>query len=470
MLSFRDLSTVIKADWRCQNPSILVQGMSIDSRKIEAGDLFAAIKTEKNDGHLYLDEVFRKGASGALISRAFFLENLTESSKAKSNYQNLLVVEDPVSAMTQIARWQRMRFNPTTVGITGSVGKSSTKDFLAYLLGLKAPTLSTVGNLNNQLGLPMMLMKLHQAHRYFVAELGASAKGDIGYLADIAQPDLGIITQVAPAHLKGFGTLQNVYDTKCELFDLLQPKSIVILPEHDQLLIRRAERRELIPKRVGFSSAAEYSVKNIQMKSGWVQFSLNQRKTFRFPASAYFLAKNAAMAIAAAESLGISLNEIPESWEDLKLPKGRFETKIFGKGLQVIDDSYNASPGSFSKAIDAFAQLPHQGRKFLFISDMLELGPEEQKYHEVLGRQIANYSFEGVIGYGPLTKSTLTAVERSQRQMSEINYFEKINEAAEYLIGKIKPTDCILIKASRGMGADQVLKYIESQFGAPVSH
>lgn len=469
MFSFREAASILGVECQMSNPSILIQGASIDTRKLEAGNLFVAIKTERDDGHRYLENAFLKGASGALIEKDFFEAHQLELKNNSKVFQNLLPVSDPARSLADLASWYRSSQNLKAIAITGSVGKTSTKEFLAYLLRHKAPTLSTEGNLNNHLGLPLTLFRLQPSHRFCVAELGANHAGDIDYLGSMMRPDIAMITQVAPVHLQGFGSLKGIYDAKCELMKALKPGSPIILPEHDNLLVSRAKRFNLNVIKVGYSMQADYKISNVQHDGKWVSFTINNQWNFRFPGLAPFLAKNAGMAIAAGEAAGFPIQEMPSVWDGLQIPKGRFQERLYANQVRVIDDCYNASPVSFRRSLETFAALPPRRKKIVVISDMLELGEEEKKFHEDLGRFVGAQPFDLVVAYGPLSKYAAESVKAVNPSKNHVEYFENLDQAAEFLIHQIHPEDDVLLKASRGMSMDKVLKVIEENFGSPVN-
>ncbi|MSR76696.1 MAG: UDP-N-acetylmuramoyl-tripeptide--D-alanyl-D-alanine ligase [Candidatus Omnitrophica bacterium] len=467
MFSFRDASSVLGVECQMGNSSILIQGAAIDTRKLEPGNLFVAIKTNSDDGHHYLEDAFLKGASGALIDQDYFSLHRLKFQSNPTVFQNLLPVLQPSQAFSQLATWYRDSQSMKAIAITGSVGKTSTKEFLAHLLRHKSPTLSTEGNLNNQLGLPMTLFRRQTAHRFCVAELGANHSGDIRELCAILKPDLGMITQIAPAHLKGFGTLRGVYDAKCELMQALAQGAAMILPEHDNVLIARAKKLRLKVITVGYSMMADYQISDAQREGKWISFWLNHSRKFYFPGIATFLSINAAMAVAAAEALGLPIGEMPEKWEGLEMPQGRFQERLYANDIRVIDDSYNASPSSFRRSLEAFAAMPDRRRKIVVIADMLELGDEEKKFHEVLGRCIGSHSFDVVVAYGPLSKSTVDILDSEFKGKVRTAYFQGREQAADFLLGQVQSSDDILLKASRGMSMDKVLRVFEEKFGPP---
>lgn len=468
MFSCRDASRVLGVDCEMENASIHIRGASIDTRNLEPGNLFVALKGEKDDGHRYLETAFLKGASSALLEKNFFRSNREAFLKNPGTYHNLLPVDQPAEAFSKMAVWFRTSLPVKAVGITGSVGKTTTKEFLYHLLKQQAPVLANQGNFNNHLGLPLTLFRLQPSHRFCVAELGANHKGEIASLCSILKPEAGIITQVAPAHLEGFGSLDEVYRAKGELMEALPQGAPVVLPEEDPRLIARARELGLRPVLVGESPSADYRISGVKMKGGWVHFTLNERWKFKFPGLAAFLANNAAMAVAMAEALDFSCERMPKIWKGISWPQGRFQEKIFPQDIRIIDDSYNANPSSFHKALEAFHLLAGPGRKLVVLGDMLELGPEEAEYHEALGRDLARYSFDKVLGYGRLAKRSIESYSR-EKGLGPLQegafHFERQEELAESIIRQIQAGDRVLLKASRGMKMEKILEAFESKFG-----
>ncbi len=462
VFSFPELSRLLGVPIERPHYYIHVTGASIDTRSIQPGDLFIALKGSGRDGHTFLEEAFRKGASGALLRREVLDSNPDRFSNPTVPFQNLLAVQDPEQALTDIAKWQRSRFDLKVIGITGSVGKTSTKEFLQYVLRQKYPVLANAGNFNNHLGLPLTLLRLTPGDRFCVAELGANHAGEIRYLADILKPTCGMITQVSPAHLEGFGSLEGIYQAKLELFESLPAGASAIFPEEDSILKDRAAALGLQCIRVGASKQADYQISKVEVKNGWVRFAVNGRR-FRFPGIAGFLARNAALAIAAAETQGLNLKAIPQAWRSLSLPGGRFQEKILGEGIRIIDDGYNANPASFEKSLETLAALEARGKKILVFADMLELGSEERRYHEELGKKIAQWGFDDVAAYGERTKASIEVLRRESQNLSA-EHFDSVEELAGWLKDRIHPGDVLLFKASRGMKVEEAIRLLEEKY------
>jgi UDP-N-acetylmuramoyl-tripeptide--D-alanyl-D-alanine ligase len=341
------------------------------------------------------------------------------------------------------------------------VGKTTTKEFLSYLLRKKYSVLATVGNLNNHLGVPIMLSRLEPSHQYCVMEMGASHPGEIRALAEIAVPSGGILTPIGPAHLEGFGSLENVYNTKLELADFLRKDDPLVVPESDARLLEKIRQKGRKAITVGYSERAEYRIIDVKSEGGEVAFTLNDKGRFSFPGQASFLAQNAGLAIAMARSLGLAWEEIPGKWEDVGFASGRFRETILPNGVRVIDDSYNANPVSFESALVAFRALPGTGKKIVVFADMLELGAGEERFHAQLGEKIAMSGADLALAYGKRARASIEALE-SAKTGCVARHFKDSPEVLVALKEALRPGDLVLFKGSRGMHVEKVLDGIRN--------
>ncbi|MBI3312997.1 MAG: UDP-N-acetylmuramoyl-tripeptide--D-alanyl-D-alanine ligase [Candidatus Omnitrophica bacterium] len=459
MFSFLEAARVLRTTLEIPHPALKGSGASIDSRTLAGGNLFVALRGEHQDGHAYLEQAFQKGASGAILEQKVWQAERPRFLNSKI-YKNLLPVENPEMALRELASWYRLEFKLPVVGITGSVGKTSSKEFLNYLLSKKYRVLASRGNFNNHLGLPLTLLRLEEGDGVLVSELGANHVGEIRMLAKILKPTAGIITQIAPVHLEGFGSLEKIHEAKLELFDELPTGAPAVTPDDNPMLYEKAKKRNLKLIRVGKSRLADVQITRMESREGFIHFEINGQYRFAFPGIASFLVMNAAMALAMAVELGMNWRDFPPIWDDFTLPAGRFEKKSIRDGISVIYDGYNASPASFEKALETFQSLSVPGRKVLVFADMLELGSEEKKYHEDLGRKIAGCDFDEIVGYGPRTAMSLEMIHQEKKN-AQARHFETAQEAAHYLNAFLSSGDCVLLKASRGMKIETVLKDIE---------
>ena len=458
MFSYLEASRLLRVSLEFQDLTRKIRSLSIDTRTLSPGDLFVAFKGEHSDGHEFLATAFEKGASGALIDLVQKDAAFLNLQGAKVPVHNLILVRDPQAAMTTLASEYRKSLPAKVIGITGSVGKTTTKEFLSYLLRKKYVTLATAGNLNNHLGVPIMLSRLEPSHQYCVMEMGASHPGEIRYLSELAAPSGGILTPIGPAHLEGFGSLENIYNTKLELVDLLKKGDPLVVPASDELLLEKIKRRGHKAVTVGFSGQAEYKITDVRAEGGEVSFLINGTHRFSFPGQAPFLALNAGLAIAMARSLGFSWEEIPQKWDDVGFASGRFRETILSNGVRVIDDSYNANPVSFENALIAFRSLPCAGKKILVFADMRELGADEERFHRELGEKILVSGVDLALAYGRLARSSINAVQNR----IDARYFEDSTGVLEALRKIVGPGDAVLFKGSRSMHVEKVLDGIRN--------
>lgn len=452
MFSFPDAARALGVALQCPELSCRAKGASLDTRTLQPANLFIALKGAKEDGHRFLAAAFEKGASGALIEEAY----LKSGRASLSGLRNLLVSKSPAEDLLKLAAWHRSNFQPRTIAVTGSVGKTSTKEFLRYILSQSRPVLSSRGNFNNHLGLPLTLLDLEAGHAYCAAELGANHPGEIRMLAGILKPDHAIITKIAPAHLEGFGSLEAIYDAKLEILESLGAGGCAVLPDDDERLLTKARKFGVRIVTVGFTDQACCRVSDVKTESGRVRFRFDG-KEYAFPGIGGFLAQNAAMALAAAREAGADVESVPEFWRDFSLPAGRFEEKELPSGARVIFDGYNASPAAFQAALQAYDALEVRGRRILVFSDMLELGPDEKKYHEELGERVAASRVDLVIAYGSRSRWAMDAALK-RRPGLETRHFESAPEAAGYVKHILRSEDTVLLKASRGMKIETVLE------------
>jgi len=457
VFSYPDASRLLGMAPQFPEPSLALRSFSIDTRTLKPQDLFIAFKGENSDGHEFVAAAFEKGASGALIDEKQTGTVMAAVRKANGTLRNIFPVRDPQAAMTLLAKEYRKTLPVRIAGITGSVGKTTTKEFLYYLLRQKYPVLATSGNLNNHLGVPIMLSRLEKEHRFCVLEMGASHPGEIGYLADLAKPSAGILTPIGPAHLEGFGSLENVYETKLELADALAAGDPLAVPDHNERLLEKLRKRSRKFFTVGPSVQADYRTGDIQVRNGEVSFTVNGKWRYSFPGQAAFLVLNAGLAIAMARSLGVEGEEIPEKWQDVGFASGRFRETILPNGVHVIDDSYNANPVSFENALKAFQTTPVAGKRVVVFADMRELGTDEERFHRELGEKIAVSGIDHALGYGRLARASVEAISGSGTSCVA-GHFKGAAEVVAVLKEILRPGDTVLFKGSRSMHVEKVLE------------
>ncbi len=432
-------------------------GASIDTRTLKSGDVFFALRGSQQDGHDHLWGAFRKGASGAVIREEFFKHRREELFRERALFHNLIPVSDPEKALGALSEIYRRGFSCLAVGVTGSVGKTSTKEFLRYLLGQKYPVLASSGNLNNHLGLPLTLFRLKPEHQYCIAELGANHRGEIRRLSSFLRPRVGIITGVSPAHLEGFGSIQGIYEAKLELAEAVaKDKGTLILPDGDPELIEGARRRKVALLFFGTKRDSDFRLTHVEVREGWVEFEVNDRWEFRFRGHASFQAENALAALAASFACGVAPRDLPSIWTEIEIPKGRFQILQPREGMTFVDDGYNANPYALEKSLAAFQALEGPGRKILVLGDMLELGAEAGAYHREIGEKIRDQGFQGLLTIGEWMKEACLVCERSGDPPLTL-HFEERGMLVHFLTNFLRPGDQVLFKGSRAMKLEEVI-------------
>ncbi|MFZ5801747.1 MAG: UDP-N-acetylmuramoyl-tripeptide--D-alanyl-D-alanine ligase [Candidatus Omnitrophota bacterium] len=458
MFSFRDASAALGVPLQLDNPQSHACGASLDSRKIRPGELFVALPGVRTDGHIYLGAAFQNGASGALILDSYWVEHREKWVAEPRSIFNLLPVPHVEVGLQRLADWNRSRFCGILVAVTGSVGKTTTKEFIHYLLGQKLKGRASSGNLNNHLGVPLTLLGIDPEDGYGVCELGANHPGEIRGLSQLARPTIAVITRIAPAHLEGFGSLAAIYKAKLEILEGMKAGDAVIVPDDDSKLIAKVRTGGFRPVKVGSAKGSDYRLQNVRASDGLVKFEVNG-KDFSFDGHAAFLAQNAALAVAAAEVGGFPIADMPSHWVISAFPQGRFQLSRVGE-WSLIDDTYNASPRAFAAALKTFDEMKAGDRKVLVFSDMLELGKDSRAYHERLGEAIAETGVENIFAYGPQSRFALESL-RGKRRAVNCRHFPDMEDLQNFLAGFLRAGDIILLKGSRGMRVDRVVDFLK---------
>jgi len=421
--------------------------LSLDTRRIKKGELFLAIKGSKFDGHDFLKEAEKKGAVGLIVEKI-----------PKQSFKiPILKVKDTVKALGDIARYQRNKFSLPLIAITGSNGKTTTKEMLAYLLGLRYKVLKNEGTQNNQIGLPLTLLKLNSDYDIVVLELGTNHFGEIEYLTKICSPNIGIILNIGPAHLEFFKNLKTVFEEKISLIKNLSYPAIGILNNDDPFLrnfLKKTKDKFLIG--FGIKDRCDFQAKDLKLKKQKVIFSLNQ-KDFSLNTLGFFNVYNALASLAVCRLFGFNHEELKTRIKKFRFPAQRLEIKKI-KGITFIDDTYNANPSSLNAALNVLERLKTKNRKIVVLGDMLELGEKSEKFHYQAGMRVLKLC-DIIIGVGAFF-GRLDEIAKRHYLKKKVFTCTTSEEARDLLFKKIKPKkgDLVLVKGSRLMLMEEVLK------------
>lgn len=425
------------------DPQSTITGISHDSRNISPGDLFIALSGDRFDGHKFLGEVAAKGARAALVSRI--------PSSAHPSL-SLIQVEDTLLAMGALGSEYRRAFPIPLVAITGSNGKTTTKEMVSYLLSKAGPTLATWGNYNNAIGVPLNLFRLTEEYQHCVLEMGASDRGEIRYLAQMARPTIGVITNISAAHLEGFGSLKGVQAAKGELAEELGEGPLVI--NGDDPLCRQIGRSHRGPVLTfGLEDGVDLKGWILRQDTRGTWLAVDDL-TFLVPLLGRHNVYNALAALGVLRTMGLS-EGLACDWEDFSPPSLRME-KIEEGGITFIKDCYNANPGSLEAALSALSSFPTAGKKILVLGDMLELGEDSVAFHWKMGRRAYQLGVDFVMALG---KEAFHCYQSFQKLGGKGLYLESHEEVARELRNFARPADVVLLKGSRGVGLEKVWEF-----------
>ena len=429
---------------------VRVSGVSTDTRTLEPGELFVALPGENFDGHDHVGAAVERGAAALLVAREV-------DTKAPC-----IRVEDSVRALGRFAAYERQVFSGPVIAITGSNGKTTTKELCADVLEAGgARVRRSPGNLNNHIGLPLSILGLRPGDDVLVVELGMNHPGEIDELARIADPDVGAITQVAPAHLGPMGSIEAIARAKGELLDRLRPAGTAVLNADDARVMSQRERFAGSALLFGFGADADVRASAVDAAQSKTSFRLdtpegNAQIAFALPGC--HLVQDALCAAACAlASGGIAenpLEAIRAGLEGFKGLPGRTWLAELPGGVRLFDDSYNANPHSVSAALRALSQLRGDGRSIAVLGDMGELGEEGASLHAEIGRQAAEGGVDALLGVGALSKHTVDAARDAGLRLAE--HAGDVGEGVRILRGWLRPGDVVLVKGSRSMRMERI--------------
>lgn len=453
-VSVKDLTKIMKGQLILGNPRAMVTGASVDTRKLKSGSLFYALKGEKVDGHQFAFSACQQGAIGVVVSDLGWLTQDMSLNAA------VIRVSDPLEGLRLTGQFLRNMFRGPVVGITGSNGKTTTKQMLAGILRRTGTGLWTQGNYNSQIGLPLVLSEVKDEDKWMVLEMGASAPGNIASLAEVARPTVGIITSIGPAHLASFGSIDRIAETKWELMESLPNDGTAVVPwaePHLEKWIRVFKK-----KIVYFGENPACPVRAMAIQTGEkIQFRLqigSNNATVRLPLPGTHNVMNALAAAAAAWVLGTSMDDIVAGLESFEPPQMRMEVLKHSSGAVFINDAYNANPASMAQALRSLMEAYPSSKRVFVMGSMLELGPDSDKYHFHLGTELGRTSLDRVVLVGNETKQAREGALSVGAPASKFIWAESHDKAADALKPFLKSDAVILFKGSRGVKLEEIIQ------------
>jgi len=430
-----------------------IVGVSTDSRKIRKGQIFFAIKGEKFDGHDFVASAFKKGAVASVVDLNWFRKN-----KGKFKDKILIAVEDTVKALGKLANAYRRDFNIPIIAVAGSNGKTTTKEMIACVLGQKYKVLKSEGNLNNQIGVPLTLLKLKKGDQIGVIEFGTNHFGEVRYLCEIAEPNYGLITNIGREHIEFFGDIEGVAKEEGSLFDYLFEKGGFVFVNLDDEYIKKMGERFESKMTFGFSENADVKAQIIGADAlARFKFKVKfdgREQVLKLKIPGEHLVMNAVSAFAVGLKFGVSPSSIKKALQ-LYEPFSKRMQVFKVKGITLIDDTYNANPDSVIASLKTLSQMKCSGKRIAVLGDMLELGAYTEMAHREIGRKIGEFGIDYFFAYG---EAMHYAYEVALQVIGHAMHFDDKDLLVYHLFEIAGKGDVILVKGSRGMQMEEVVE------------
>ncbi|MCL1925908.1 MAG: UDP-N-acetylmuramoyl-tripeptide--D-alanyl-D-alanine ligase [Syntrophorhabdaceae bacterium] len=440
-----------------------IGNVTTDSREVEANSLFVAIEGERVDGADFVVEAFKRGALAAIVSEAGF----RKVPAAVTRIRPVFVVSDPVEALGDLAQAHRLRHRSIPlVAITGSSGKTTTKEMLSCLLSRSRRVLYNVGNRNNLIGMPLTLLDISEEHDAAVLEMGTNAPGEIARLSDIALPDIGLITNIAPAHLEGLGSMEGVAREKGDLFRSLGSEGVAVVNATDLRAVREASRCAADKVFYGVP-LNDFHGRILSMSDTRMRIAIQTPAgefTSAVGASGEQYLINATAATAVAFMFGLRPEGMEEGFAAFSSAPGRFHAEPLRGGGLLLDDSYNANPASVEAALRALMSLARRRRTVAVFGDMLEMGKSSAASHFRVGHLMASLKVGHLFAFGQDAAFTIKGAIEGGMNPLTVNHFNERQELREAVLGFLKEGDVVLVKGSRGMRLDDAAKDIRDKW------
>ncbi len=434
------------------------QGISTDSRTVAEGELFIALKGARFDGHYYAAEALKKKAGGVLIEEDKVGDIRWNGYRSRA----VITVKDTLSALGDIARDWRRKYGTPMVALTGSNGKTTTKEMIAACLETNFPILKTKGNLNNLIGVPLTLLTLTEKERVVVLEMGMNVPGEIRRLTEISEPDVGLITNIQMVHLEGMGSLERLKEEKGELFRGMRRDGTILVNQDDPRVVDLASRYPGQKITFGIKHPADIMAKEIRLHgAGGTSFTLIlEGEAMEIPLrllGRHFV-PNALSAIAVACLFGVEVNRAKEALENFQPFPMRMEIVPLEGGGTLINDAYNANPSSMELALETLVEAKGKGRAIAVLGDMLELGNFTEEAHQRIGQKVSELSIDFLLAMGEKAPVVIESAIRHGFPMEKARIVENHSETISLLRQTIQNGDWILVKGSRGMAMEKIVE------------
>lgn len=459
LVPLTDLASAIRGTAHSLPAGSATQRVRTDSRSVEAGDLFWALPGTKHDGHDFVDDARRRGAVACVVRR----------DRATAVAGSTVAVDDTLTALGEFAHWYRSQREALVIGVTGSVGKTTTREMIHSVLSARHAGVRSRQNFNNEIGLPLSLLDLGQNDEFGVFEMGAARLGDIDKLCQIASPEVGVLTRIGPAHLATFGSLENIYRTKGELLEALPARGFAVVCGDDEPMRSLAGRATCNVIFAGERPDNHVAATDVEFRPGHLKFCVD-RQHYELAAPARHYLTAALCALAVGREIGIDSAAIAEGFRAFRGAPGRCHVEQTG-AWTLIDDTYNASPLSMQAACACLRDWPASGRRLLVTGDMLELGDASPKCHTELGECVATTQIDRLLALGEQADQVAWGAMRAGMRRHNVAGCRDIDALCAVLDCWLEPGDVVLVKGSRGMHMERVVKWIKEHASAqPAGH
>lgn len=431
-----------------------IERISLDSRTLQPNDLFWAIKGNNYDGHDFVESAQQAGASACIV-------NANSKQNQQADPERLIFVKDALTALQDYAKWYRSTCPASVIALTGSYGKTTTRELLFSVLATKFDCLQNQGNQNNEIGVPLTILQLNDQHEHLIVELGAANPGDIKPLAKITSPQFGLITGIGPAHMEGFHTQEQIIKTKGDLIASLPADGLALIPGGEiwsEQLINRADCQVIT---FGLSPENHYNATHVESSNHQVTFQCNGHK-YHLPLIGRHHVTTGLSAVAVGTELGLTPVEIQQGFQEFQPRPGRGQV-VQNRPWTIIDDTYNASPATCEAACRTLANWQTNGRRFFVIGDMLDLGPDTDRYHRQLGRLASELKIDFVYAYGDYSDQIKMGAASSRRFGTEVFPYADRNQLSKELKDRLRDDDVVLVKGSRGRQMEVVVNDLLSE-------